>query len=304
MNENANPPSAEDALRALALRLIAPRHGIVGADAGEPELLVGQIPASLPIAVPLPDDARVLGSMIHGTSATIVLDTDWPSARVLGFYRERLAAAGWTVPPPVGPRGGFVPSDGMDQMYVQFCQTGQDSSLSVTAAESADLPTQLQITFDTYENYPERSPCSQRYHRPRAWETLPTLVPPPGATQHPGSAGSSGEEVHSTARLETPLDLSAIGAHYAAQLAHAGWARTGDGTSGPVAWSTWTLADEEGKPWCGLFLAIRRDDSGGRYALTLNAERADTPGGGRSGTHATRRIMLRGGDSGPKRVRF
>jgi hypothetical protein len=276
-----------DALMALAIRLIAPRQGVMGESARDPRLLVGAIPSPLPAEVPLPDDARVLGSLAADSSTSIILDTDWPITRVLDFYRERLLAAGWTVSEHMRPQGGFAHSSGSNLTHIQFCLGDPGPGLTVTAVESEGQPTQVEVGIATYEDHPDRSPCAQRWrHRPREliWEVLPALVPPAGAAQQARGGGSSDNEVRSFARLDTTLDTAAVATHYTAQLEHANWTRTGEGATGPVAWSTWSLADGEGNPWRGLFVAIRRDDTPGRYALVLDAERIEGRDGSRSGS--------------------
>jgi len=92
---------------ALALRLLG--RGFDFSNDAPMRLLVRQLPDSLPVVIPVPDGAHVVGSQILGPLATIVLDVDQPAEQVLDYYRARLVADGW-MPQPDHQTGGFAPA--------------------------------------------------------------------------------------------------------------------------------------------------------------------------------------------------
>jgi hypothetical protein len=85
----------EAALRELAIRLLSPRHP-GAASLQVTDLLPGRLPPRPPIELPLPPDARLLGSEMRGHASTTVFDTQLAPEQLLTFYRERMAAMGWT----------------------------------------------------------------------------------------------------------------------------------------------------------------------------------------------------------------
>ncbi|MGH2408745.1 MAG: hypothetical protein ACRDGS_00105 [Chloroflexota bacterium] len=73
---------------ALVLRLLGRGFDFPGYEHSN-RLLVGRLPDPLPVAVPLPEGARVVGSQIHGPVTTIVLDADQPPPSKLTGIRRR-----------------------------------------------------------------------------------------------------------------------------------------------------------------------------------------------------------------------
>ena len=53
------------------------------------------------------------------------------------------------------------------------------------------------------------------------------------------------DETSSSATVQTAIGMETLVRHYTAQLEKAGWTRTNEGESGPVAWNSWRVEDEE-----------------------------------------------------------
>jgi hypothetical protein len=230
-------------------------------------LLVGRLPDPLPVAIPIPEGARVLGSQLFGPIATIVLDVDLPESEVLAFYRTRLEAAGWTMPEqPAMHGGGFSPA--WPGPALTYCRSTRGPSLSVQATAIEGSPTDVRLNLNTDRH---QSACAPQPRPGRMNDPFPNLTPPDGAQQQPQGGGGGNSSRYSSASLRAALDPAAVGAHYAAQLRAAGWIGQGDGQSGPAAWSTWTFRDQDGEAWHGLLLALRRLEAGDDYVLYLHA---------------------------------
>lgn len=100
------------ALYELALRLI-PREYPPGTPYEAPaRIWAGSIPEDLAIALPVPENARVIGTYGAPRLLTILVDTDMSPKDVLGFYRERFEGHGledapdsrwWRLSPPNRP---------------------------------------------------------------------------------------------------------------------------------------------------------------------------------------------------------
>lgn len=231
----SSPDQGEAALRALALRLLAPRYPGMPAP-GEIQLLTGRLPDPLPVEIPIPDGATVAGSLVRGVQGIeIVLDTHLSPDQIRDFYQARMVAAGWNIPSPgfPGERWGFTPGAAVHSML--FCRGTRGPALQITTFTVPGVPNDVRLHLITDARH---SPCMHRGGPPSFEATIPQLAPPPGAEQWPGAGGGGGDSWLTTARLTTDLELPAIVAHYAAQLEQAGWARTGEDQSGPQAWST------------------------------------------------------------------
>jgi hypothetical protein len=255
-----------DGAMTLLLRLVGR-----GFSPGEspPRILVGRLPEPLPVDLPLPNGARVVGSQLLGSVATMILDVDSPAQRVLDFYRDRLQAAGWTeLEQHMGWHGGFTPSArfGPD---LTFCHSSRGPSLSVhaTDVEGAPADVRLNLNIDT-----RNSPCAAQLRHGGMFEILPNLTPPAGAQQIPQGGGGGSGSFHSNATLSSNLDLAAVSAHYVQQLRTANWTPQSEGISGPVAWSAWSFKDDTGEDWRGLFFVLRRPEAEGQYVLYLHAD--------------------------------
>jgi hypothetical protein len=264
---------SEDALRELAARLLAFRFGQPAGDAApEPRLLVGELPPDMPVELPLPEDGRLLGSFIQ-EHPILAVDTGLTGADVIDFYLEQLGAAGWTEQERFLPhRGGFVHSSSFDRQMATFFSPDERYTMSMMAAPASHGRTtvQLTLTTDTEGFRPRQMPQGRD-----VMAVLPPIRPPRGALQMPEGGGGGPDQVTSSARLDTDLDLTAVSTHYLAELERAGWRRLDAGTSGPAAWSAWSFADEEGAAWQALLFILQRPGRSGKYALTLRAEAED-----------------------------
>lgn len=261
---------------ALLLRLLGRGFPMGPGENTAHRVVVGKLPDVLPVAIPLPDGARVLGSLVHGNRyATVVLDADQTAEQVLEFYRQRLRAEGWTVAEQPGMHGGFAHS--MFQPPLTFCRGSHGPSLAVQATAIEGGPADVRLNLN---NDPRSSPCganARRHHD--IFSLIPTLTPPLGSEQSAlGGSGGDGSSL-TNATLHTSLDLAAIVAHYSDQLTASGWTQRDAGQEGLTAWSAWTFRDEDGEEWRGLFYALRRPGLADQYLLCVRVEwvMADTP---------------------------
>jgi len=241
----AGPATSTDdeaGFRVLARRLLAPAPE-------ELQFLVGRLPDELPMEIPLPDDARIVGSLVRsGGETEIVLDGSQTADQVLDFYREELASAGW-IAFDYPMQGGFVP--GIGRTGLTFCSEIQDLVLWVGAYEVEDGPTDVRLDLRTE---PRLASCTKDPGAPE--HAIPFLEDPPGAQQITTGFGGSTDSLSAEATLRADLDVAVLEAHYAAQLEEAGWIRHDRAQSGPLVWSAWTFQDEGGRDWRGFLLAM------------------------------------------------
>lgn len=310
----SHPPENQNtaALRELAARLLAPpyRSDVPSAEAEKPELFVGRLPAGMPVEIPNPEEANIVGGAVHrpprgGTFYEVVLDTPLSAERFRQVYRRQLLDAGWNEADDYPPRSGFAPHGQpllfrlarrlprlrrrlrLDRNEIPpiFRLGARDPKLLVAASDRKAAPTDVRL----------RLVMKQRdfwAHHDIAWKIVPTLFPPRDARGlpemghanilHPPvgarrmSGGDSDREPdgsYSHAMLQTNADLASLSAHYADQLQEAGWTKTDEGGSGPQTWSAWITRDEKDRPWTGTFTALALSGPPNRYLLQIHAGR-------------------------------
>jgi hypothetical protein len=266
------PNANASLLRELALRLATyPADPRVD----DPQLLVGQIPPNLSIEVPIPEGSRILGSLLRSKeNIDIVLDCALSPDEVVQFYKERLAAAGWNELETMRPlHGGFVTTRAFGfQHHAVFCLGSQGTSFSVNAQPGKNATSHVRIDLNTSSEF---SPClqmsRQRMHR-GLHELIPPLYPPQGARQQDGGGSGSMGSWYTSATLLTDAELPALVTHYHPQLVKGGWTLTGEGQSGPLAWSTWTFQDEDKESWRGLFFILKSPGRDNQFILVVRIE--------------------------------
>ena len=261
------PPrqSRQPRVLVLARRLLSSSYGPGSVD--EIQILPDRLPGDLPIDLPLPDRTTIIGSLVRGDQgAQIVLDVAQPAEAILAFYRSRLEPAGWhEVAFPMRP-GGFGGATA-----ATFCQSARGPSLSVTALEMGDAPTDVRLNLQTD---PRHSPCAM-LRQPLGLPSfsVPSLPPPAGAKMRGGGGwGGGGGSWQSTATLQTDLDAAALVVHYNRQLKKAGWQLLDHGQAGSAAWSTWRFRDAQGDAWAGTLLILGSVATSGERFAYLFAE--------------------------------
>src|SRR5260370_38322276 len=105
----------------------------------------------------------------------------------------------------------------------------------------------------------EHSPCAQpnrmqqRMMHRDLQNLIPPLMPPKGAKQQDGGGGGGGDSWRASGTRGTGMGLTALSAHYTAQLAKGGGVRTDEGKTGPSGWSTRTCQEKDKTAWKDLF---------------------------------------------------
>jgi hypothetical protein len=280
MDENTSQID-EALLYELALRLTA-YPGDLRVD--EPQLLVGVLPPNLSNDVPVPEDSRILGSLIRSPEhIDIVLDCTLSPESVMQFYRERLLAAGWNELDSFRPPNtGFVTSRlSALQNNLIFCRGLQGPAFMIIALPGKNDRTDVRINLNAGEHSPCADPNRRRRTQRGMHDLIPTLFPPQGANQQGGGGSGGTGSWYTSATLQSDLDIPELASHYHKQLVKGGWKMNGVGQDGPLAWSTWTFQDEEKTPWNGLFFILKTPGKEGQYILEARVEWEKKDNGGK-----------------------
>ncbi len=267
-------PSSEEnmeQLRELALRLLAHPFN------PQPQLLAGSFPAPLPFDVPFPDGYQIIGSFISSAEDTLLLlDTDQSPAEIIAFYTQQMQTAGWSEPDVLQRQrqlheGGFTHTAARAS-YITLCKGRRGPALMVSASRESNegAKTQVRLNLDTSSR---GSPCMQSSEIFMGVSSLiPSLEPPTGGRQWGGGGGSNSESASTSATLdmENDVTLPLLADHYTRQLEQGGWQRTGEGSTEPMAWSTWELRDKENERWLGVFALLRVPGIERKYSMHMN----------------------------------
>ncbi len=231
----------------------------------------GDLPGDLPVKIPLPDNADIIGSLVRSNDykeVEVVLDVPSKPDDVVGFYRSTMTKAGWNeqkdFSPPEG--GGFISAPSMPASAT-FCQNQNKSLSFAVSAYSPDeaSPSDVRLTLDTN---PQNSVCGQNlFPQPGAQSPIPALTAPAGALQRGGGSCGGGGSWNINANIETDLSAKDLEAYYEDQLDKAGWKVNDKGSNGPFAWSTWSFTDKSGDNWTGVLFVSELGQKNQRFAI-------------------------------------
>lgn len=271
------PVERTNQLRELAERLLSPRYSNPLGQQTAIQLLVGQLPSNLPLKLPIPPGATLLGSSVRSqgnqklAGADIILDAPGTAEEVLSFYQKELQTQGWKAQTnfPGGPgEFGFQPNSVL--VNEVFCKGSTGPLLGISIDPQSTGPSQVRINLETNQN----SCAHLSSPNPRPYpdmQRIPLLYAPKGATIQSLGGGGTGDRWSSDAVAETNLSAVQLEEHFAQQLKQAGWQQTASGDNPSLAWSTWTLPGE-GK-WQGFLYALRPPGAKG-VSLRVQVESA------------------------------
>jgi hypothetical protein len=253
----------EAGVREFLRRWFSP--GAYGAPEIDTTIWIGQLPAEPPLPLPIPDGARIIGSMQGPyTSLEVLLDVDRTFSEVREFYQEALEADGWTTPEGASMGGGFVD---VPFEVDTFCLDQGDAYLTLSGRDMEGGTTDVRISLTMPAEY---TPCDAQVagQPPDLYRLLPALTSPIGAQTQSGGAGSGDGYAEASTTLRTSLSPAEVLDHYDAQLASAGWKLTSSESTETFGWSTWTVPEAEGQAWNGMLLILRvPGEDGELYAL-------------------------------------
>lgn len=240
-----------------ALRELLGRRLHYGGPQDSTVVYVGTLPNSSPMDLPIPDDWRILGSVVRSggrvDGTELYLEAGPPPEQVLEFYREQLPDAGWSEPEEPGPSSGFLSEP---FHHASFCHEGEDTSLWVSAQQTVIGTTDVTISIQPNTDF---SVCTQAYgpgSEDRIEKLLPALTSPPGAQVDSGSMSSGSDEGDMSAVLRSDHSATELADHYRIQLEDMGWEMAESGSAEGSAWSFWQIESEDVERWVGTLLIL------------------------------------------------
>lgn len=252
---------ADEANDVAALRELAQRS-LSASGTGTVELFPGQLPKELPLALPLPVNSRLIGTIARRTSAQQVTwevlfdSTDAPDA-VVAFFSREVGGMGWAAPKPYDYAAYYVPSGFQSRRAsaipgptstprplppntprnVTLCAPTSDVGLVVTARPASGGMTNVTVTLGS--SYGQCDTSRRPTPGPLPTPPIPALSAPTEGSISLVDYEDLDENV-SDATVETDLSPAELEMHYAGQLQAAGWTRIVGYVRGPLAWSVWS----------------------------------------------------------------
>ena len=275
----------DDTFRTAALRLLTRRdlNSPHRRDQEEAHLLPKALPTDLPFELPIPDNSTLVGSFVHGSHATIILDTPQTAEQLRDFYLGHFEPLGWThwsIGDLMSHLPSRVPRPSLgEHLHLHLCGSSTGPAVSLRGRRTAAGITELKIQVDTEPDegcMPERLRSENPFEGfERRRRLLEKLRPPRQAETFEGGGGGNDDSEHLSLELHTQLDLGAIAQHYTSELQRHGWNLRDRGQLGPIAWSTWE-STHDGKERETLWFAAQIPDLPTRYFIYLQEGRVQT----------------------------
>jgi hypothetical protein len=245
-------------------------------------LEVGRVPAAFPSQL-APAGVTMLGGVSYpargasagGRRGTALLVLAEPPARAAATVAAALEGAGWRqpqLPPVMRERGGFVPPTPVAR-FTTLCR--DDVAISLVPSERQAGGSFVRATLMPVRQTqcdPDAAARTSPY-----FEELPfpALVAPPGVTSTSVSSGSGGggDRREAFTRMQVDMTPEALVAHYAEQLARAGWTLGTPQQADGVAMRPTSTRDAQGRTWQGV-LVVQRLGDGHDRDVTLRMVRS------------------------------
>jgi hypothetical protein len=236
----------------------------------QPMIRVRSLPEHMPFSLPLLKDTVVIGSVIRPNArpneVMILLDVPQPALKVIEFYREELARQGFTVWSPGQSRF-------QSNTFKLFCQKEQGIQLDIIAYENQDKPTDVRVTYNTH---PALVSCDENITQMTTYaqQVLPAFSLPDGVVRlGNGSGGGYEGWAYSEQQIITQLSPTELDQFLRPQIEKEGWQLVAENQADPVAWSKWTLTDQQGYTWSGVLIITSAQGSENTRILKFQIER-------------------------------
>ncbi len=233
---------------------------------------IGTLPMTFPLSLTLSNSFSIIGAFVQTTGSytltQLFLSTEQSAAIALTTLEQQIIAQGFVKGPIV--TSGFQPADPTSHLW---CRSADELMVSFFSNTSATGATGIRaiITFPTEYG----GPCTVSQAAPELTPSiLPYLKPPPGAaTVRGGNSNFGGDHAGVSAEIIWPLAVSALADQYADQLIASGWQQVEASATEHIAWSAWTVVDEEGDTWGATFSIVKQVGETATYLVNLDLKR-------------------------------
>ncbi|HIK17298.1 MAG TPA: hypothetical protein IGS53_18685 [Leptolyngbyaceae cyanobacterium M33_DOE_097] len=238
----------------------------------------GQLPPDFLMELPLPVDAKIIGTIVRyqGRSSEVILDAPQSQRQIHEFYANVLPASGWTLSEQEPPSPGFqTTTPGGFEYPTIYCHSEQQRSLTLEADQNGDDPTDIRLRLDL-----DFSACATRAEiaQSRTWNQefyfpMPSLTLPENVQISQSRLERGGDKNNitllSSAQINTTKSQEPLFCDYAEQLVNAGWSHQHKVTIEQSISSFWLIKDVQGNAWQGMFKLTQIEGQPNEYAASL-----------------------------------
>ena len=218
---------------------------------GNADLLIGTLPVDLAGLLRIPDDARVIGSVVFEQFSRAFISIAGDPDRAVGFVGEQMIAAGWRTPAERQPSRGFQRPQ-QEVASATFC--GPDDEYLTVSAGETDIGTLARLQF--YTEFPRALPCDRptpeqrQRRRDELEERMPILILPAeefGMVGRGGTFADNGTQSRwTTGSVSTERTPGQVADDIAEQLADEGWTLEFESDGENDAVRTWSRRFDDG----------------------------------------------------------
>lgn len=244
------------------------------------QLIPKQLPHQLPVKLPLPDRAEIVGSIVKSSdSFEIILDVVHSPQKIQAFYEQKLLQSGWQKQKHLDlltQQVGFLSSnptlqDIQGAQDSTFCSLSHKAKLDIQVSyifvSDTKVSPQLRLKLEVSPpNSSSQFQCPVNDSNPLK---LPPLSPPSSVGINASFTGGSQPSAYSSALLYTERDPQLVNADYAAQIEKFGWQRGDTKHKDMGIWTTWTFKDHLGQPKQGLLSVTKLAGVSNQYAAYI-----------------------------------
>jgi len=170
----------------------------------------------------------------------------------LASYAQSLESEGWTAVPNQSQGSGFVAEA---HPWFVYCNDQKGTALTLQTFEISEGKTYAHLNLDT-ENIEYMCNPDFNLGMDQAYNMLPVLKIPAGALMTSGGSSSGDGSAESTTDIKTDLSPKELVAHFSSQLRSAGWQSLDGSSLDNLAWSSWSILDDQDEEWRGTLIVL------------------------------------------------
>lgn len=243
-------------------------------DESTTEVYIGTLPPELPFTLELPAGMEVVGSVVtmgEFANSQLMFTADQNVAEIVTTLRQQLESQGYERM-NMGGGGQIFQTESGD--YLPQCSPDDTHSVIVNGRSLPDGGGV--VRFYINNESPLGGNCAQippdRISEDEYAAIMPNLPAPANVASFSSGMSSGGDHVEATIGLRGETTIAALAEHYNGSLEDAGWHQTGASQTEDMAWSGWTITDNE-QSYVGTFYVVRDAGSSDRFYASLRIER-------------------------------
>lgn len=243
-----------------------------------PKLHWGKLPSRPVPRLPLPTQARILGSLSTNSQWRIFLDMPGSAQQILADLTQQLRTQGWELAHSPSPFEdiGFEDSGFYPLVPAHFYHPEYETyPLSVWSRPAQTGWVDVELAINEEEEPFSRLTDSTTHERERPQYPTVALALPPHSVVYAGDGAYHPDRFRTGVYLRTALSLDRLMAHYNAQLTEGEWVQLAHQGSNKLGISSWMTESDRPGTWHCLLWVIKTDSNPDTYSAHLQLQRLE-----------------------------